>query len=64
MLTQRFIHALQAAVIIAILPIALFLLVNTDVLNQIIDTDEARKNTQKKLDETLTKSKSIAKEIF
>ncbi|MCK5845959.1 MAG: serine--tRNA ligase [Bacteroidales bacterium] len=36
---------------------------NTDVLNQIIDTDEARKNTQKKLDETLTKSKSIAKEI-
>lgn len=33
MLTQRFIHALQAAAIIAILPIALLLLINPDTVN-------------------------------
>jgi len=36
---------------------------NIDVLSHIISSDDARKETQKKLDETLAKSKSIAKEI-
>ncbi|RLD45863.1 MAG: serine--tRNA ligase [Bacteroidetes bacterium] len=36
---------------------------NTEILDNIISFDEARKSTQKKLDETLAKSKNIAKEI-
>ena len=36
---------------------------NIDILDKIISSDDARKETQKKLDETLSKSKSIAKEI-
>ena len=36
---------------------------NIDVLDHILSSDDARKETQKKLDETLAKSKSIAKEI-
>ncbi len=36
---------------------------NIDVLDHILSSDEARKETQKKLDETLAKSKNIAKEI-
>ena len=36
---------------------------NIDVLENILSSDDARKETQKRLDETLAKSKSIAKEI-
>ncbi len=36
---------------------------NVEILDEIISTDESRKECQKKLDETLSQSKNIAKEI-
>ncbi len=36
---------------------------NVEILDEIISTDESRKECQKQLDETLAKSKNIAKEI-
>lgn len=36
---------------------------NIEILDEIISTDESRKECQKKLDETLSQSKNIAKEI-